>query len=226
MPTITNKQRLLTQLLGGARGARLAEAESLPVLEQFLYSLCREGVTREAADRAFRNLRERFFDWNEVRVSSARELAEALEGLPDAEGRAQRVIDFLQEVFETTFSFDLEALHKKGMKQAAKALARYQAASDYAVAVVVQRSLGGHAIPLDGPTVRVLRRLTLIEPDQTDPESIRSSLEHQIPRRAARCSATWSARWPTRSATRTSRTARPATLTASAPPPRSSPPRT
>ncbi len=182
MPTITNKQRLLTQLLAGARGARPVEPESRPVLEQFLYSVCREGVTRETADRAFRNLRERFFDWNEVRVSSTRELAEALEGLPDAEGRAQRIIDFLQEVFETTFSFDLETLHKKGMKQAAKALARYQAANDYAVAWVVQQSLGGHAIPLDAPTVRVLRRLTLIEIDQTDPEAIRSSLEHQIPK--------------------------------------------
>jgi endonuclease III len=182
MPTTTNKQRLLTQLFGALGRGKAPEPQGRPVLEQFLYAVCREGVTREAADRAFRSLRERFFDWNEVRVSSAREVAEALEGLPDAEGRAQRVIDFLQEVFETTFSFDLEPLHKKGMKQAAKALSRYQAANDYAVAWVVQQSLGGHAIPLDGPTVRVLRRLGLIEPDQTDAEAIRTSLEHQVPK--------------------------------------------
>ncbi|MCC6416819.1 MAG: hypothetical protein IT429_01070 [Gemmataceae bacterium] len=182
MPTTTNKHRLLTQLLTPPTRERAAEPEPRPVLEQFLYAVCREGVTREVADRAFHNLRERFFDWNEVRVSSTRELAEALDCLPDAEGRAQRLIDFLQEVFETTFSFDLESLQKKGMKQAAKALSRYHAANDYAVASVVQQSLGGHAIPLDGPTVRVLRRLGLIEEDQTDPEGIRSSLEHQIPK--------------------------------------------
>ena len=84
-------------------------------------------------------------------------------GLPDAEVRAQRLIDLLQEVFETTFSFDLESLHKKGLKQAAKQLSRYQAANDYAVAWVIQQSLGGHAVPLEARPCAVLRRLGLIE---------------------------------------------------------------
>src|SRR5205807_10304667 len=128
-----------------------------------------------------RGLREHFFDWNEVRVSSVREVAESLAGMPGGETRAQRIIDFLQEVFETTFSFDLEGLQKKGMKQAAKQLARYQAANDYAVAWVVQKSLGGHALPLDTAALRVLRRLGLLE-DGHDLEALRASLEHQIPK--------------------------------------------
>jgi endonuclease-3 len=187
MATTTNKQRVLNQVFaalpkGSHRETAEARSEARPVLEQLLYAVCREGVTRDRADQAFRALRERFFDWNEVRVSSPRELAEALAGLPGAEARAQRVIDFLQEVFETDFAFDLEGLHKKGLKQAAKQLARYQAANDYAVAWVVQQSLGGHAIPLDGPTLRVLRRLGLIEGDPGDLEGLRASLEHQIPK--------------------------------------------
>jgi endonuclease-3 len=183
MPTTTNKQRLLTHILAQApRGAKAAEAEARPVLEQFVYALCREGATRAQADRAYRNLRERFFDWNEVRVSSTRELAESFEGLSDAEARGQRVIDFLQEVFETTFSFDLEGLHKKGLKQAAKALSRFQAANDYVVAWVVQQSLGGHAIPLDTASTRVLRRLGLIDEDHGDPEALRASVEHHVPK--------------------------------------------
>ena len=137
-------------------------------------------MTRDQADQAYRNLREQFFDWNEVRVSSVRELAEAMQGLPNAEQRAQRLIDFLQEVFETTISFDLESLHKKGVKVAAKQLARYQAANDYAVAWVIQQSLGGHAIPIDAPTLRTLRRLGLLETEEQDPETLRASLEHQI----------------------------------------------
>jgi endonuclease-3 len=183
MATTTNKQRLLSQMFGApAKAGKGAETEAQPVLEQFVYAICREGVTRAAADRAFRSLRERFFDWNEIRVSSTRELAEALEMLPDAEGRAQRLIDFLQEVFETTFSFDLEGLHKKGMKQAAKTLQRFAAANDYAVAWVVQHSLGGHAIPVDAPTLRVVRRLGLVEGEGEDPEALRTTLEHHIPK--------------------------------------------
>jgi endonuclease-3 len=186
MATTTNKQRVLNQVFaalpkGGPRDGE-GRAGERPVLEQFLYAICREGVSRDRAERAYRALREQFFDWNEIRVSSSREVADALADLPDADGRAQRVVGLLQEVFETTFSFDLEGVQKKGLKQAAKQLARYQAANDYAVAWVVQQSLGGHAIPLDAPSLRVLRRLGLVEGEAGDLEALRASLEHQVPK--------------------------------------------
>lgn len=181
MTLTINKQKLVSQIFSMAKNKH-AEPEARPVLEQFLYAICREGVTREQADQAYKSLQEKFFDWNEIRVSSARELVEVMEGLPDVETRAQRLIDFLQEVFETTFSFDLESLQKKGVKQAAKQLARYQAANDYAVALVTQSSLGGHAIPLDTPSMRTLRRLGLLEAETSDMETLRGSIEHQIPK--------------------------------------------
>jgi len=186
MPATTNKQRLLNGVFTNLKkrydpGQRQAQ----PILEEFVYAICRDGTTRDHADRAFRNLREQFFDWNEVRVSSIREVQEAFGELPDAEERAQRIISFLQEVFETTFSFDLEPLHKKGVKQAAKQLARYQAANDFAVSWVTQQTLGGHAVPVDPPTLRVLRRLGLADHEQEDGEALRASLEHLIPKAKA-----------------------------------------
>jgi endonuclease-3 len=183
MPSTTNKQRLLNHLFTTVKKRYdPPEPEARPVLEQFVYALCREGATREQADRAFRTLREHFFDWNEVRVSSQREIEEALAGLPQADVRAQRLLSLLQEVFETTFSFDLDSLQKKGLKQAAKQLSRYEAANDYTVASIIQQTLGGHAIPLDSPTLRVLRRLGLIDGDLQDLETLRASLEHIIPK--------------------------------------------
>lgn len=186
MPTAANKQRVFQQLFAAlAKTGKAEDSVSRPVLEQFIYAVCREGVTRELADRAFRNLTEQYFDWNEIRVSSSRELAESLDCLPNAEARGQRIIDFLQEVFETTYSFDLEILQKKGVKQAAKQLSRYQAASDYAVASVIQNSLGGHAIPLDDAALRVVRRLGILDSAAGDLESLRASLEHQVPKAKA-----------------------------------------
>jgi endonuclease-3 len=182
MATTINKQRLLTHFFGLLKGGRQAEQEPRPVLEQFIYGVCREGANREQADRAYQALREQFFDWNEIRVSSPREVEEALADLPGAEQRAERIISFLQEVFEATFSFDLESLHKKGVKQAAKSLARYTAANDYIISWVVQHSLGGHAIPLDAPTLRTVRRLGLIDRDQEEAEALRTSLEHLVPK--------------------------------------------
>lgn len=183
MPTTTNKQRLLKQLLTALKKRYDSrEPEPKPVLEQFVYAICREGATRAQADVAYRNLNERFFDWNEVRVSSTREIEEVMGDIPESEVRASRIVNFLQEVFETTYSFDLESLHKKGLKQAAKQLSRYQAANDFSVSWVVQNSLGGHAVPLDGPVTRTLRRLGMIDEDQSDPETLRASLEHFVPK--------------------------------------------
>jgi endonuclease-3 len=185
MATTINKQRLLAQLFAAAKKVGGPGEEARPVLEQFVYGLCRENASPEQAEQAYRHLRERFFDWNEVRVSSVRELEEAFEGMSDAEARAQRVISFLQEVFETTYSFDLEPLQKKGLKQAAKQLGRYQAADDYVTSWVVQRSLGGHALPLDAPTLRCVRRLGLVDEGTDDLEAVRASLEHLVPKAKA-----------------------------------------
>ncbi len=183
MPATTNKQRQLNLLFGTFRkGREPAAPPDHKVLEQFVYGICREGATRDLADQAFANLRHQFYDWNEVRVSSPRELEEALADLPDAEPRAARIISFLQEVFEAKFSYDLEPLVKKGVKEAAKSLAKFQAANDYVVAWVVQTTLGGHAIPLDLPTLRVSRRLGLIDCDPDDTEAARSALEHLVPK--------------------------------------------
>ena len=59
MPAATNKQRLLILLLNALKKRyEPSEAEARPVLEQLLYSVCREGTTRERADRAFVGLDE------------------------------------------------------------------------------------------------------------------------------------------------------------------------
>jgi endonuclease-3 len=181
MATTINKTRVLNQLLNSPL-ADAPEPEALPVLEQFVFGLCRENATAEQAQLAYRNLKTRFYDWNEIRVSSIRELEEAMAGLSDTETRAQRLVSFLQEVFEDTFSFDLDGLLKKGLKQGAKQLAQYGSANDYVGAWVVQRSLGGHAIPIDSPTLRCSRRLGLVEPGTEDLEAARSSLEHIVPK--------------------------------------------
>lgn len=187
MPTTINKQKVVNHLFTAlGKHAKTKPMEGRPVLEQFIYAILRENATRDTADQAFKSLQEHFYDWNEVRVSSAQEIVETLEGIvADPQNRAQRVIDFLQEIFETTYSFDLEplleVLQKKGLKQASKQLSRYQAANDYAVAWVMQHSLGGHAIPLDSAAQRVLKRLGLIE-DENDLEALRASIEHQIPK--------------------------------------------
>ena len=99
----------------------------------------------------------------------------------------------LQEVFEATYTFDLGEIVKKGLKDTARKLRFYkEGVNDYAVAWVVQRTLGGHAIPLDEPTLRVLARLGVIEDVDPDSlEAVRGSRSNtSSPRRAVPSSPT------------------------------------
>jgi endonuclease III len=186
MPAITNKQQLLTQslpLLKKKFTVGTEPSEKRSVLEEVLYAIIREGSSTPQADAAYDRLCHGFFDWNEIRVSTIQEVAEALGDLSGAGLKARRIVGFLQEVFEERYSFDLNDIAKKGLKQAAKQLARYKSGvTDFVVAWVTQRSFGGHAIPLDEPTLTVLRRLGILEGDSDDLESIRSSIEHYIPK--------------------------------------------
>src|SRR5438105_3385836 len=78
MSTSTSKHKWVNHLFALHKGHKEKDASNGPVLEQFLYAIVREGVTRDAADQAFAALRERFFDWNELRVSSTLEIADAI----------------------------------------------------------------------------------------------------------------------------------------------------
>jgi endonuclease III len=187
MPATMNKQQLLNQTLTALKKKFPAppEPEKRAVLEEVVYAICREGVPSARADAAYQRLRGDFFDWNEVRVSTIQEVANVFGDIPDAGDRAKRIVEFLQEHFERTYSFELDDLEKKGLKQAAKQLARYKdkGVSDFVVAWVTQRSLGGHAVPLDEPTLRVLRRLTVIDEGEIDDlEAVRGSIEHFVPK--------------------------------------------
>jgi len=182
MPTTINKQRVLSQLLNGTKSKSPTETAANSILSQFAYAICREGAVPEIADQAYRRLVDRFFDWNEIRVSSPREIQEMMDGLPHAEDRAVRLIRMLQEVFETTFSFDLEPLIKKGAKPAAKHLSRYEAASAFAVSWIMLKSFDAASLPLDEPSTWVLHRLGLIDQASSEPAAARDGLEALVPK--------------------------------------------
>lgn len=180
-----NKQDLLTKSLKllDKKFPPPPEAVARPVLEEALYAVVREGTTTETANAVFAKFKGTFFDWNEVRVSTIPEIAEALKGVPDAGRKAQRVNEILHYVFEMYYSFDLVDLDKKGLKQAGKQLGRFTGMTDFGVAWVVQRALGGHALPLDEPTLRVLKRLAVVDEGEVeDLEAVRGTLEHYVPK--------------------------------------------
>jgi endonuclease-3 len=155
-------------------------ASRLSVLKAVVYGICHEDTTREQANQAVSRFKDEFFDWNEIRVSSVEEIQESLAGIPDPQHRAQRIRRFLRQLFNRTYGFSLDALAKKPLKEAVKVLQTYDAfSSDYVTATVIQQALGGHAMPADKTTHRVLERLGVSEPTNAD---LRAALERAVPK--------------------------------------------
>jgi endonuclease-3 len=152
-----------------------------PVLEQMLFACCLENAKYEPAEQAFAALVDSFFDWNEVRVSSVKELAEVVHMLPDPAAAATNLKRVLQSAFETTYSFDLEALKKQNLGQAIQKLKKFEGSTGFVIGVVTQTALSGHAIPLDRGALDVLTIVGAADPKEVAAGAV-AGLERAIPK--------------------------------------------
>jgi endonuclease-3 len=151
------------------------------VLEHLVFASCVENSNHEDADKVFHALTADYFDWNEVRVSSIRELAEVMKPLNDSEEAAMRVKRVLQSVFETQYSFDLEPMKKQNIGQAIKQLEKFHGTTPFTVAYVTQHGLGGHSIPINQGLLEAMRVVQVV----SDAEAAKGGvpgLERAVPK--------------------------------------------
>lgn len=151
------------------------------VLDHLLYACCLENARVEAADEAFAKLKELFFDWNEVRVTTTTELSEVMASIPDATAAATRIKKSLQSVFEASYTFDLDPLQKQNLGKAEKDLEKIVGSSAFVRAYVVQHALNGHSIPVNAGAIDALYAAGAIT-DQEAEKGIVPGAERAIPK--------------------------------------------
>jgi endonuclease-3 len=145
-----------------------APPPSRSLLEMLLFACCLENSPAAVAEKVFADLKGQFFDWNEARVTTIRELAEVMQPLLDSEVAARRLKGVLQSVFETLYSFDLEFLRKQNLGQAIKKLEKYEGTTPYSIAYLTQVGLGGHSIPLNRGALGALQVLGFVADSNLD----------------------------------------------------------
>jgi len=118
------------------------------------------------AAEVLETLKKTFFDLNEIRVSTVKELSEVMQPLADPPAAAARLKGILQSVFESEYAFDLESLKKQNLGVAIKRLQKLDGASSFVVAYAVQTALAGHSIPVDKGTLAALFILGLINENE------------------------------------------------------------
>src|SRR5262249_10631346 len=126
-------------------------------------------------------LKHDYFGWNEVRVSTIRELTDALKLLVNPAESAARLKQTLHSVFESVYEFDIESLKKQNIGQAGKLLQKYNGTTNFAVAYVTQNALGGHAIPLNRGAMITLHTVGVISNDEFS-KGVVPGLERAVPK--------------------------------------------
>lgn len=151
------------------------------VLEHLLFACLLEDSTQEAAEQVFQALKRDYFGWNEVRVSTIRELSDALKPLVNPAESAARLKQTLHSVFESVYEFDIESLKKQNLGAAIKLLQKYNGTTPFVVAYVTQNALGGHAIPLNQGTLITLHTVKVIS-DAEFKQAVVPGLERTVPK--------------------------------------------
>lgn len=119
------------------------------LLEHMLFACCLENSRYKAAEETFAALTHTFFDWNEIRVTSVKELSEVMHRLPNPSVSAVGFKRMLHCIFEGDYSFDIEGFRKGNLGPTIKKLHAVTGTTPFIVSYVVQAGLGGHSIPLD-----------------------------------------------------------------------------
>jgi hypothetical protein len=159
----------------------VAQNGDRPLLQHMLYACCLENAHYDKAQKVYEHVSTSFFDWNEVRVSTVKELAEAMRELPDPPCAAANLKSILQNVFEATYSFDLESVKKQNIGVGIKRLAKFEGASPFVVAYATQQALGGHSIPLDKGALDVLYIIGIASEAERKSRAV-GGLERAIPK--------------------------------------------
>ncbi len=162
-------KKLITELKKHYKGSPPKQDRS--VFETLLFSACLEDSNYQEAEAAYSRMLEKFFDLNEIRVSSVLEIEEALGDIHDANWKALRVREVLQFVFEKYYAFDVEVMRRKTQDAANKELMSIPHLSTFMRDYTIQNALSAHVLPVDHFMGRTLKWLALAQKKDTDEQA-------------------------------------------------------
>lgn len=149
------------------------------VLDTLLFAVCLENNTFALAQEALQKIKEDFFDYNEVRVSSITELQEVFAGQPQPERKALRVRETLQYVFEGRYSYEMEEIKKKNQELAEKQLKKIASLTPFVINHTLLHTLGAHVVPVDEAMLTAGIWLGLLE-EESDEEQAADHLKAAV----------------------------------------------
>lgn len=160
----------LTSLLKSLRGAyEQPEPPERGLVDELVYSLLLWEANTTKADAAFKRIQSAVVDYNELRVCKPAEI-EGLLGktYPRVEERAQRLKATLTDIYLREHAVSLDAAAAMSKRDGRKYIETLDGMPHYAASRVVLLRMGGHALPVDGQLLALLKTAEVVEPEDDE----------------------------------------------------------
>ncbi len=172
--TDTKKQdKAFAALIKKAKSAYKPEpAEPLEPIAQLVFSfLCWNATTRQA-DTAFGKIMSQVVDFNELRVSHAREVVEMI-GVryPDADSRVIRMLEAMNEIFDREHDYRMTSAKAKGKREQREYLDSLPGMPPFVAARVALLAFGAHAMPVDDRLLSLMVKAEVFDPETKTTEA-------------------------------------------------------
>lgn len=156
---------------------------TLEPIEHLVLLVLIEHTSERRAERALKQLCERFVDWNEVRVSAAFEIGEAIKDVEGSSAKAERVRRILEGLFTKQNSLALDDLDDMPPEKALRYLLSIDGMQWQDAAQFVLLHYDHPALPVDASVARLASRIGLCTKG-TSVQDTRKTLEPLVPKRS------------------------------------------
>jgi endonuclease-3 len=133
----------------------------LSPMDELVSTILSQNTNDQNRDAAFRNLKQRFSSWEEVRDADTDEVIDAIRTGGLANQKAPRIQKLLEQISSERSSLDLSFLKGESPDEIHSWLQQFKGVGPKTTAIVMLFSLGIPAFPVDTHIYRVTGRLGL-----------------------------------------------------------------
>jgi endonuclease-3 len=148
-------------------------------LDELVQTILSQSTTDANSGRAFANLQQRYFDWNDVRHAPFDELVDVIRVAGLARNKAKHIQKLLEYLFHTTGRYSIDHLTEMPTDDAFKWLINIPGVGPKTAACTLMFAYGMPFMPVDTHVGRVSARLGIV--DTTNAEKAHHILHHAIP---------------------------------------------
>ncbi len=174
------KIEAITSLVGASNRQLHSAYRNYPreVLDLIVFHKFHFYMSELQALDAFRRLKATFVDWNEVRISSVKEIQEIFAESPDSLELAIFIKDFLEHLQRRRRSLNLEFLVDLSMGDIRRFLREIKGVEASTINLVLRQRKEHPVLPMSGPMEQTLLRLGLVR--RTDNRDQKEKYLHNL----------------------------------------------